>query len=401
MKKKILIIMVIIGIILVVVGSFFLHKDYLEKERIRNAIIKVELIENLELEFNSEVYLSNLIESLNGELVSDFKIETTILGEKVIKFYFINEEKIKVPYSFKIKIVDKIPPLIWLNSSYSVNAGYNGDLLDKIMCGDNYDDNPKKEIIGEYDLNRIGTYPLIYRAVDNSGNVALKKFNLIVKNPTTSTSVTQKIPFKEIYENYKTNKAMIGIDVSKWQGDIDYQKVKDAGVEYVFIKIGGTNGLNGDYYLDPKFEENIKGFMEVDIPIGLYFYSYANSKEKAIKDAKWVLEKIKDYKISLPIAYDWENWATFNQFKMSFYKLTDSAKAFIETINNGGYQGILYSSKSYLEQIWLKGDYRVWLAHYTDKTNYSGDYDFWQMTSSCVIDGITANTVDVNIMYLD
>jgi len=86
---------------------------------------------------------------------------------------------------------------------------------------------------------------------------------------------------------------------------------------------------------------------------------------------------------------------------MSFNTLTRSAEAFIETVNKNGYQGLLYSSKNYLEKIWLKGNYQVWLAHYTTKTNYQGNYKFWQMTSSGVIDGITENTVDINIRYLN
>lgn len=64
------------------------------------------------------------------------------------------------------------------------------------------------------------------------------------------------------------------------------------------------------------------------MPVGIYFYSYANSKEKAIKDAKWILEQIKDYKIDLPIAFDWENWSFYNEFNLSFFGLTDMANAF-------------------------------------------------------------------------
>lgn len=402
MNKKLLIITIIMGLLMILTGIFFWYQDYKEKERIKNAIIKVDLIDNLEIEFNEKIYLSDLIESINGNLCKNYIIDTNVLGEKLVKFYFINEEDIKVPYEFTIKIVDKIPPLVWLNSTYTINVGDNINLLDKIMCGDNLDDSPLKEIIGEYDFSKVGTYPLMYKATDKSGNVTLKKFNLIVKekNNGGNSSSSNKIPFSEIYKNYKNSNTKIGIDVSKWQGDIDYQKVKDEGVEFAFIKVGGTNGINGDYYLDPKFEQNINGFLDVGIPVGIYFYSYANSVEKAISDANWVIEKIKDYDVTLPIAFDWENWSKFNQFNMSFYKLTNSAKAFIDTINKSGYKGILYSSKSYLENIWLKGDYPVWLAHYTSKTNYQGQYDYWQMTSSCKINGITSNTVDVNIMYL-
>lgn len=401
MNKKILIMIILLGFFMILIGSIFVIKDYYEKERIKNAIIKVKLVDNLEIEFNQEIYVSSLIDSINGDIIDNYQIDTTSLGEKKIKFHFINEEKIKVPYEFIINVVDKTPPVIWLSSSYTVKVGYTGSLTDNIMCGDNYDSSPMKEIIGDYDVNTRGTYPLIYKATDNSGNVSLKKFNLIVTNKTSSGATKNKLYFDDLYKKYKSSNTKIGLDVSRWQGDIDYQKVKDSGVEFVFIKIGGTNGINGDYYLDPKFKKNIEGFLEVGIPVGLYFYSYANSIIKAEEDAKWVINQIKDYKVTLPIAYDWENWSSFNKFKMSFYELTKSAEIFIETINQAGYQGILYSSKNYLESIWLKGDYPVWLAHYTSKTNYQGDYDYWQMTSSCIIPGITANTVDVNIMYLD
>lgn len=404
MNKKIFIGFIIVGLIMIIIGSFFIYRDYKEKERIRNAIIKVELIDDLEIEFGQKISLSDLIKSINGSLCEDCVINTNVLGQKNIKFYFINEENIKVPYEFTIKIVDKIPPLVWLNSTYSVTVGYNGNLLEKIMCGDNLDDNPLKEIIGEYDFNKPGTYPLIYKATDKSGNVTLKKFDLIVKNKSNgsnNSSSVKKILFSEIYKKYKTSNTKIGIDVSKWQGDIDYQKVKDEGVEFVFIKVGGTNSINGEYYVDPKFERNINGFLEVGIPVGIYFYSYANSLFKARDDANWVIEKIKDYNVTLPIAYDWENWSSFNKFNMSFYNLSNSAKTFIDTINKSGYSGILYSSKTYLEKVWQVENYPVWLAHYTSKTNYQGKYDYWQMTSSCKIDGITSNTVDVNIMYLN
>ena len=268
-----------------------------------------------------------------------------------------------------------------------------------IMCGDNYDDNPKCSIIGTYDVNKIGNYKLTMEAIDASGNTTKKDFTLKVVNPTKSNSYSSSIPFRSLYNEYKNDKTMIGIDVSKWQGDIDYEKIKESGVEFVFIKLGGQNGINGDYYLDPKFERNINGFTNAGIPVGLYFYSYANSIENAKKDALWVIDQIKDYKIDMPIAFDWENWSKFNDFHVSFNTLTKSAGEFIKTLEKNGYHGMLYSSKNYLENIWLSNDYSIWLAHYTSKTDYQGKYMCWQRTSSAKIPGITANTVDFDICY--
>ena len=401
MRKRIKIFLIIIILIALIIGVFFAYKkyqEYREEERIRNAIVKIEYINPLEIDFNKEIKLSDLIISINGTLIDDFKIDTSVVGEKEINFKYINEENIKVPRTITLKIVDKTAPVVWLTDTYKVNVGESKKLEELIMCGDDYDDNPKCEIIGEYNVNKIGNYKLTFKASDFSGNVTEKDFTLKVVKPSKS-STSGSVSFRSLYNEYKRDNTTIGIDVSKWQGDIDYEKVKNEGVEFVFIKLGGQNGIGGEYYLDPKFERNIEGFKNVGIPVGLYFYSYANSIENAKADALWIIEQIKDYKIDLPIAFDWENWSRYNSFHISFNNLTKSAGMFIKTLEDHGYSGMLYSSKSYLENIWLENNYSTWLAHYTDKTDYSGKYKCWQRTSLAKINGITANTVDFDICY--
>ena len=399
--KKIMVVLFLL--IILSIGGYFgyqKYKSWREEERIKNAIVKIEYINPLEVEFNKEIKLSDLIRSINGKLIDDFKIDTSVVGNKEISFKYINEEDITVPRSFTLNIVDKTPPVIWLSNTYKINVGNTNKLEELIMCGDNYDDNPTCNIIGEYDLNKVGNYNLKYEAIDFSGNKTIKDFTLKVVNPSKgSSSNGSSIPFKSLYNEYKNNNTTIGIDVSKWQGDIDFDKVKEEGVEFVFIKLGGQNGIGKDYYLDPKFERNIEGFKNVGIPVGLYFYSYANSIEQAKKDALWVIDQIKDYKLDLPIAFDWENWSFYNSFNISFNNLTKAAGEFIKTLNKYGYEGMLYSSKSYLESIWLENDYNTWLAHYTNKTDYQGKYTCWQRTSSAKISGITVNTVDFDICY--
>ncbi|MDE5889178.1 MAG: glycoside hydrolase family 25, partial [Bacilli bacterium] len=221
-----------------------------------------------------------------------------------------------------------------------------------------------------------------------------------VDNSSSSNSTPTYTYLNDVIANYKTDNTKIGIDVSSWQGDINFQAVKDAGVEFVFIRVGSTRGIGGEYFVDKKFTQNIKGFNEVGIPVGIYFYTYANSKESAINDAKWVLEQIEGYKIDLPIAYDWESWSFYNEFHQSFYSTTMNAKAFLDTIYDAGYDGLLYSSKRYLEQVWYDTGYETWLAHYTNQTSYEGTYRYWQMCSNGRVNGINGN-VDINIMYTD
>lgn len=272
-------------------------------------------------------------------------------------------------------------------------------MIDKIFCGDNADDSPAKYIEGFYDLNIIEDYPLTFTAIDSSGNQTRKEFTLKVVEDSLSKQKDSTVTlFSDIIEKHKTSETLIGIDISKWQEDVDFEKIKNEGVEFVFIRVGTAKGINGEYVIDPKFERNITEANKYDIPVGLYYYSYANSVEQAICDAEWVIEQIADYKVDLPIVFDWEEWNNFNSYQMSFYKLTTSATAFLDTCASHGYEGMLYSSKSYLEQIWLPVSYPIWLAHYTEKTNYNGDYMVWQLCDNGEIEGIQ-NPVDINILY--
>ena len=402
MKNKIIIIGVIVLLIIFVgVGSLLGYKAY-QQWRIANAEIIVELNDNLEIDVFSDVKLSSLIKSINGELIKDFSINTKKVGKQAVKFQYINDDDIKINYTFEIDVVDRIAPLIFSSKSFSVTKGYSGNLAEELFCGDNYDNNPKCELVGYYDYNTVGSYPIAFLGTDSSGNVSRTDFTLNVKAPSTgsggSGGSSSYINFSDVVNEHKTFKTSIGLDVSRWQGDINFQKVKDAGVEFVFIRVGSQRGVDGEYYIDPKFERNIKGFKEVGIPVGIYFYSYANSKANAKKEAKWIIEQLKPYKIDLPVVFDWENWSFYQEFNKSFYNLTQMANTYLNTIKKAGYEAMLYSSKNYLEKIWLETDYKIWLAHYTDQTTYQGDYYIWQLCDNGRVPGINGN-VDINIMY--
>lgn len=406
---SILIICFIINFSLIsfVIIPSYSHKEkvLIEKEKeeiLKNATVIVNLKEDMSASFFSDKKVSDYIEYINGTIINDYTIDTSELGEKEVSFEYINEENIKVPYMYKINIIDDVPPQVWLNSTKNITTDYNGNLLEDIVCADNLDDNPECEIIGKYNTKKTGSYNLTFKATDNSGNETIKKFTLNVKEPSkksSSSSTTKKRTlFSDVIKEYKNEKTKIGIDVSSWQGDIDFEEVKKAGVEFVFIRVGSTKGINGKYFVDKKFKQNIEGFNKVGIPVGIYFYSYANSDESAIRDAKWVLKQIEGYKVELPVVYDWESWSFYNEFNQSFYSLTNSAKAYLDTINKAGYDGMLYSSKSYLEKVWYDTGYDVWLAHYTKNTSYKGNYKYWQLCSNGKLAGISGN-VDINIYY--
>ena len=399
MKKKIIIILVVIlSIILLVVGTLFFYNKW----RIANAKIIVELYDNLNVEVFTEAKLSDFIISINGKLNDDFTINTTTTGKKPISFTYVNDDNIEVSYSFEIEVVDTQAPYIFSGSSLSVTKGYTGEIAKELFCGDNYDDTPKCEITGTYDVNTPGTYPLVFTGTDSSGNSSQTNFNLIVKEKTksngggTSTAVYQNI--SDVITKYKTENTKIGIDVSKWQGNINFEQVKQAGVEFAFIRVGTQKGIGGEYVIDPYFEQNIKGFQSVGIPVGVYFYTYADSNKAAKADAKWVIEQLKPYKLELPVVFDWENWSFYQEFNKSFYNLTEMANTFLNTIEKAGYKSMLYSSKNYLENIWFETKHPVWLAHYTEQTTYIGKYKVWQLCSNGSVPGING-AVDLNVMY--
>ena len=398
-KKLILIISIVVGIILLSVGGFLLYKYF----EIKNAVVKVVLKDNLEANFADTLRVSSFIESINGKIVNDYYLNTDSLGKKKIDFEYINDDGIKIKYNYEINVVDREAPLIWLGKSYNVTRGSEDNLIDKIMCGDNYDNNPECVIEGDYNLDNVGSYNLVFKATDSSGNVSKKKFILNVNEASSkkeSNGVKSVTEFSDVIKDYKNDNTQIGIDVSKWQGDIDFSKLKSAGVEFVIIRIGSSTGINGENFIDSKFIQNIKNANSVGIPMGVYFYSYANSVDRAISDAKWIIENIKDYKVELPIAFDWENWGSFNTYELSFFGLTNIAKGFMDTVKSAGYDAMLYSSKTYLENIWMSVEYPVWLAHYTKNTNYAGDYSYWQICSNGRVDGINGD-VDIDIRYID
>ena len=400
MKKRVIIVIGIITIAMIIILGMKVYKQY----KINHAIKIVELNTN-EVEVFSKIRLKDLIKTINGKLISNPLIDTTKVKEQEITFNYITDKNLTVPYTIRIKVIDKTPPIIYQPSSYTVivNETTKKELEKSFFCGDNYDSNPECTLEGDLDFNTPGEYQASFIGKDSSNNISTHPFILKVKeknNNSTNTSSNQSYTdFNSILHDYKNKNNKVGIDISHWQGKIDFNKVKETGVEFVYIRVGRGNGIGKEYVLDDRFKEYIKGFNKAKIPVGIYFYSNANSKEDAKKEAKWVLSKIKKYQVDLEIVFDWENWNYFQEYDLSFYSLTEIAKTFIKTVEKEGYQGMLYSSKNYLENIWFPLKSNIWLAHYTKKSDYEGPYKVWQICNDGKVDGINDNLVDIDIRY--
>ncbi len=209
---------------------------------------------------------------------------------------------------------------------------------------------------------------------------------------------------------FANRKVVHGIDVSKYQKDIDWEAVAEAGVEYAFIRVGFRGyGKTGGMGADTYFEQNIKGALAADIDVGVYFFSQATTKKEAIEEAQYTLDKIKAYDIKLPVVMDFE-YATVNGKEggrlydagLSKEEATNVCLAFCETVEKAGYEPMVYANSSMLANKLNASDisskYKIWLANYTSMTAYTGDYDFWQYSSKGTVNGITGN-VDCNFWY--
>lgn len=200
------------------------------------------------------------------------------------------------------------------------------------------------------------------------------------------------------------------IDISTYQKNVDYQKVKDDGVQGVILRCGYTGyGTAKSKQKDAQFENHYKGFSKVGLPIGVYWYSCAVTEEEAIVEANKVLEYIKGKKIELPIYFDTEDnhdtkkYSPTSQRTIGRAKLTKVAKAFCETIENAGYYVGIYASTSWLNNQLNMNDlkaYDVWVAQYSSKCQYKGNYGMWQYSSKGKVKGISGN-VDMNKCYRD
>ena len=193
-----------------------------------------------------------------------------------------------------------------------------------------------------------------------------------------------------------------GIDVSKWQGNIDWSMVASAGIDFAIIRVGNRGSTTGVLIEDPYFKKNMEGTIAAGIKVGVYLYSQAITEAEAVEEASMAISLVKDYKLQLPIYFDTEKISGGRANNLSVTERTAITKAFCETIRNAGYMPGIYSNYYWLRDKLNMSElerYSVWVAHYSDKCGYPGKYDMWQYTSSGSVPGIKGN-VDMNISYV-
>lgn len=208
--------------------------------------------------------------------------------------------------------------------------------------------------------------------------------------------------FREDYLTCLTVPSVLGIDVSEWQENVDWEKVKAAGIEFVMIRVGWRGSEKGLLAEDVSARDHYAGASAAGLKVGAYFFSQAVSPEEAEEEADFLLQIVKDWQLDMPLVYDWEYIsADARTGNMDADTLTACAKAFCHRVAQAGYDPMVYFNTSQSFDLLHLGeltDYQFWLAQYRTALLYPYRVDMWQYTDAGSVPGIEGN-VDINLYF--
>ena len=195
----------------------------------------------------------------------------------------------------------------------------------------------------------------------------------------------------------------LGIDVSEFQTVTDWSAVKDAGVEFVMVRVGRRGYELGKIVADTECRRNIEGALEAGLDVGVYFFSQAVTPNEAREEARFVLDCIKEYKITYPVVFDWESTerTEARTFEMTNAQLNAVARAFVDVVREGGYRPVLYFYKYLGYRQYVLDDFAdcdFWLSEPGERPTFYYETAMWQYTTEGSVPGIDG-TVDVNICF--
>lgn len=301
---------------------------------------------------------------------------------------------------------DKHAPVLLISRSNVVlKVGEPFDVHSYIGYGDDVDRNVDISMDSQVDTSKTGVNPVTILLKDDAGHET--RYNMTVRviesqdtGDTDDDTVVTPLngeSFADFQKKYKKAGTSLGIDVSRWQNEIDFQKVKAAGCEFVIMRIGGYD--DGKHYTDSQYLANIKKAKEAGLKIGIYWHAEESTPEEVQASVKYMTDVLAGEKLDFPIAYDWEDFVHFEKYGMNLQDINSNFEVFADAVRKEGYEACLYSSKNFMQTVWTNdGNHKIWLAHYTSSTDYDGRYYMWQHTSSGKIDGINT-PVDFNVLY--
>ena len=244
-----------------------------------------------------------------------------------------------------------------------------------------------------------------YVAIDDISLLIKTEDEIDVEKEDTKENIASKDrDGTEINKQHSTDSTQqFGIDVSKWNGNIDWDKVKASGVEFVMIRAGYRGSQTGALVEDPNFLVNIRGAKKAGLKVGVYFFTQAINEVEAVEEASMVIALCEGYELDYPVIIDSEGAGGEGRADaLDIEMRTKVCNAFCETVQHAGYDAGVYASRSWYNanlEVEELNKYKIWLAEYRSTPLYSGYYDMWQYTSKGKVDGIEGN-VDLNISYM-
>ncbi len=244
-------------------------------------------------------------------------------------------------------------------------------------------------------------FTVIYMVLGNYDGLGLRRG--MPENPYNMSAFTKE--GGRVYYEDDTYTSLTGIDVSYYQKEIDWEKVKADGVDFAMIRLGYRGSESGEIQMDSRFKENLKGARRAGLDVGVYFFSQAVSAEEAIEEARYVIRHIRGKGVHYPVAFDMEpvNGENDRISGLDQTERTQIADAFCKVIERNGYTPVIYGNPHWLqtrlEMGYLTG-YDTWLAHYTSQTEYPYAFRIWQYSDRGRVDGIKGR-VDLDIMLIE
>ena len=229
------------------------------------------------------------------------------------------------------------PVFLIFSDNVEIKQGNIFDVNDYVGYGDDVDRNPLLTVTGEVDPSVLGTYPLTLTLTDEAGHSRVENMNVHVVSEYTQSEGRAKEDFSTFSSNYKTENTILGIDVSRWQGDIDFEQVKNAGCEFVIIRIGGYD--DGSQYEDKYYMTNIRNAKAAGLKVGIYWHAEESSLEEIKSNVAYMMGILNGEELDFPIVYDWEDFTSFQNYNMNLHDLNTCFEAFYNEVKAYGSGG--------------------------------------------------------------
>lgn len=277
---------------------------------------------------------------------------------------------------------------------------YKSDTEDK--NSNDKEDNDDKDSLEEKNPKDDGKHTLIEYSDGTEEWVVISPY--LPKNTYDFTKLISSDTHMK-YEVDGKSVSFIGIDISKYQGEVDFYQLKDAGIDYVMLRVGARGYSSGTIMADEYFASNIQKATEAGLDIGVYFYSQALNENEAVEEANFVIQSLAGYTLKYPVAFDME-YVENDSARVEALSRADKTKitkVFLDTIQAAGYRAMIYGNKEWLiKRIDLSQltDYEIWLSQQKDIPDYPYKFSMWQYTTSAEINGIDGYA-NLNICFID